>query len=61
MKELIGATIDEKPLDQRLQDIQLSDDESHSELKLTDVEPSQQVNFWSILYKSLNISSEKKM
>ena len=43
VKELIGATIQEVPLEQRLKDINFSDDEPHSELKLTDIEQSQQV------------------
>ena len=46
VKELIGATIEEIPLEQRLKDIQLSDDEPHSELKLTDIDQSQQVIFF---------------
>lgn len=41
VKELMGATIDDIPLDKRLADINLTtDDETHSELKLTDVEQS---------------------
>ena len=37
----MGATIDDIPLDKRLADINLTtDDETHSELKLTDVEQS---------------------
>ena len=39
MKELVGATIDDIPLDKRLADINLTtDDDTHSELKLTDIE-----------------------
>lgn len=47
VKELMGATIDDIPLDKRLADINLTtDDETHSELKLTDVEQSiAQVSF----------------
>ena len=43
----MGATIDDIPLDKRLADINLTtDDETHSELKLTDVEQSiAQVSF----------------
>ena len=51
MKELMGATIDDIPLDKRLADINLTtDDETHSELKLTDVEQSiAQVKFQSLI------------
>ena len=49
----MGATIDDIPLDKRLADINLTtDDETHSELKLTDVEQSiAQVKFeFFVLY-----------
>ena len=55
VKELMGATIDDIPLDKRLADINLTtDDETHSELKLTDVEQSiAQVSFH---FSSINLN-----
>ena len=51
----MGATIDDIPLDKRLADINLTtDDETHSELKLTDVEQSiAQVSFH---FSSINLN-----